>query len=684
MSPLQYSRNRGKFALCSLRDWLWVLLVLFATNQALAQSGTNIPATAFFQSYQFSNVIISPDGKYLAVIGPVKGHEDQTQIDIVTIATASVYAHYSLRDTFPNGIWWANNVQLLFTTGYRLGWLDQPLSTGDVWAMNIQSGNVTRVARRTTVYRVVYRANGRKGYVQMFAGGFMEFDEDAKYTINNGNWKYVYLGPCFESSAIMKPAGKELQDRHNGYATTDNAGYSRLWIGYNELTYSPEMAYTEPCDTHMRWYNNSGFIAQEPRYWPYGPWMFTPDNGKFYYAGITPAGTTGLYLVDANTWKKSLLYDDPVYDIEENYYSNTRWLISDDGQSLLAFEYIADRPVWILINKSAPETKLLTHFEQVFDGENVLITSRTFDGNITILFVSSDRNPGEYYLYDAKAGTTILLFKVLPGIDPNAMAPMQPIVYKARDGLTIHGYLTLPLGKSKMLPLIVLPHGGPFGIRDNWGFDPEAQYFAYHGYAVLQVEYRGSGGYGYAFQKAGYRQWGGTMQDDLTDGTRWAIQQGIADPDRICIYGGSYGGYAALEGVEKEPDLYKCAVGYAGVYDLLEFHSRAHTLHYQYEIPAMSTELGDDKDYLRAHSPVFHVDKIKAALFLAHGGEDKTVLIDQADELRDALDKINKPYEWLYYRGESHGFYKLDHRIELYTKMLAFFDKCIGQPSAAH
>lgn len=664
--------------------WMLVLPFLLAVHGVWAQGSAAIPAKAFFQQFEFSNVKISPDGQYLAVVGPVKGQEGQSQIDIVKIATSSVYAHYSLKGTFPSGVWWADNDLLLFTTAYRLGWFDQPIATGDVWTLDIHSGKAAKIARGSNVYGVIYRNGGRQGYAKIHLGGYWEFDEDVKSIFEMARDENTHLGPCPKQVALPGTSDEEMHYRPGGYYYHDNAGYPRLWLGYNQLTYAPEMAYSVPCDTEPEWYNLSSFIADEPQYRAYGPWMFTADDSKFYYIGATPAGTIGLYVVDPVTWKKTLLYEDPDYDLEESAFTPNHWLVSDDGVSLLAFEYMADKPVWILIDKTAPEAELLENLEHAFDGQNVVITSRTVDGDQSVLFVSSDRNPGQYYLYNTKTSKADLLFSVLPRIDPDEMAPMQPVQFKARDGLKIHGYLTLPLGQSKNLPMIVLPHGGPFGLRDNWGFDPEVQYFAYHGYAVLQIEYRGSGGYGYAFQKAGYRQWGGTMQDDITDGTRWAIQQGVADPSRICIYGGSYGGYAALEGVVKEPDLYKCAVGYAGVYDLVSFRTHFHTLRYQPYVPAITTELGDDEDYLRAHSPVFHVDKIKAALFLAHGGMDRTVPIGQADELRDALDKIGKPYEWLYYPSEVHGFFKLDHRIELYAKMLTFFDQHIGQPVAAH
>jgi len=307
-------------------------------------------------------------------------------------------------------------------------------------------------------------------------------------------------------------------------------------------------------------------------------------------------------------------------------------------------------------------------------------------GQQAVVFVSSDRNPGDYYLYDGRTHAVRYLFSELPGIDPKAMAAMQPISFKARDGQTIHGYLTLPMGKHKDLPLVINPHGGPFGIRDYWTFDPETEFLAYHGFAVLQVNYRGSGGYGIAFQRAGYQQWGKAMQDDLTDATRWAVQQGIADPQRICIYGGSYGGYAALEAVVKEPDLYKCAIGYAGVYDLVMLHDRGGELYFQSHGMGsyLNDTLGDNLDALRAASPVDHVNRIKAALFLAHGGADKTVPIDQVNELRSALDKAGTKYEWLYFPNEGHGFFKIDHQVTFYNEMLSFLDHNIGSNRAGH
>jgi dipeptidyl aminopeptidase/acylaminoacyl peptidase len=224
--------------------------------------------------------------------------------------------------------------------------------------------------------------------------------------------------------------------------------------------------------------------------------------------------------------------------------------------------------------------------------------------------------------------------------------------------------------------MVVYVHGGPYGVRDDWTYDNYVQAMATHGYAVLQVNYRGSGGYGYDFEKAGYLEWGGKMQDDVTDATRWAIAQGIADPNRICIFGGSYGGYAALEGAVKEPDLYKCAVGYVGVYDLREMVGRKDVL--SSESQYWKRTVGTDDTVLAQHSPIYELDNLKAKVMLIVGGKDEIVLPEQGKNLHKALLKRHIPHEWLYMRDEWHGFYQEDHIAEVLDKVDAFLDANIG------
>ena len=268
-------------------------------------------------------------------------------------------------------------------------------------------------------------------------------------------------------------------------------------------------------------------------------------------------------------------------------------------------------------------------------------------------------------------------------IDPAAMSPMRAIQFTARDGLAIKGYLTVPKGASgKNMPMVVLPHGGPVGISDQWGYDQEVQLLASAGYAVLQVNFRGSGERGRKFEHAGATQWGGTMQDDVTDATRWAIQQGYADPSRICIYGASYGAYAALMGVAKEPSLYKCAAGYVGVYDLPQLHGEE-TLKRGSSRTWANDWIGTDMDALAAHSPTRLAGKIKVPVFLAAGREDLRAPGEHTERMEKALKAAGVPVESLYYDGEGHGFYKPEHRREYYARLLAFLSRSLGGGTAA-
>jgi len=324
-----------------------------------------------------------------------------------------------------------------------------------------------------------------------------------------------------------------------------------------------------------------------------------------------------------------------------------------------------------------PATKLRQALQKAFEGNEVRFISRSADGSRAIIFVSSDVAPGEFLLFDTQTKKADMLRAARKWVDLNKMRPKESIELKARDGLTLHGYLTRPAGPGPH-PLIVLPHGGPHGIRDTWHFDDEVQLFANRGYAVLQVNYRGSGGYGMDFEAAGYRQWGASMQDDLTDATRWAIDQKVTTVDRICIYGASYGGYAALMGAAREPKLYRCAIGYAGVYDLQLMYESGDVPNSKSGLGYLNMVLGDNPADLRARSPVARVQEIEAPVLLIHGKEDWRADYKQATRMRTALEKAGKRVEWMSLRGEGHGAYDDDTRLEVYQRMLAFLDKHMG------
>ena len=316
-----------------------------------------------------------------------------------------------------------------------------------------------------------------------------------------------------------------------------------------------------------------------------------------------------------------------------------------------------------------------------FPDDSVRVTSTTADGKVALVSTYSDRDPGSFYLFDTQTNKASFLLSRRSWIDPAKMAVVKPVELKARDGVVMRGYLTLPPGKGERdLPLVVYPHGGPFGIYDTWGFDTEPQILAAAGYAVLQLNYRGSGNYGRSFHQSGAQQWGLTMQDDLTDATRWAIDQGIADRNRICMYGASYGAYASLMGVAKEPTLYKCAAGYVGVYDLVTL-SATESRENKRMNTWTSEWLGSGAG-LAAVSPNRIAERIRVPVFLAAGGEDETAPIGHSEKMEAALKKNGVPVETLYYRTEGHGFYTIEHQREYYTRLLAFLSGSLGGSTA--
>jgi dipeptidyl aminopeptidase/acylaminoacyl peptidase len=289
----------------------------------------------------------------------------------------------------------------------------------------------------------------------------------------------------------------------------------------------------------------------------------------------------------------------------------------------------------------------------------------------------SDRALGDYYLFDVESQELTHLAEVSPWLKAEEMAPMTPITYESRDGLTIHGYLTLPpgyeYGTADNLPAIINVHGGPWA-RDNWGFNPQVQFLANRGYAVLQMNFRGSTGYGREFWEASFGEWGLKMQDDVTDGRNWLVEEGIADPDRIAIYGGSYGGYATLAGMCFTPEIYACGIDYVGVSNLFTFMETIPP-YWKPFLDMMHEMVGhpeEDSARFHATSPVFHADQITAPLFVAQGANDPRVAKAESDQIVAALEKNDVPHRYMVKEDEGHGFRNEENKFDFYRAMEEF------------
>ncbi|MEM9181911.1 MAG: S9 family peptidase, partial [Pseudomonadota bacterium] len=402
------------------------------------------------------------------------------------------------------------------------------------------------------------------------------------------------------------------------------------------------------------------------------PLGFDYDNRNWFVSSQKDHDTAAIYRFDPET----KTYGDMVFHNETVDAGGL--IFSDVQEKVVAATYYDSKPRWEGLDDSY--TQMRESLEKAFPDLVVSLTSANKDEDLFVVSASSDKDPGSYYLYDRKSQKLEFLAEPRSWIEPEDMAPMKAITYTTRDGMTIHGYLTLPTnGETENLPLIVNPHGGPWA-RDFWGFNSEHQFLANRGYAVLQMNFRGSTGYGRKHLESSYRQWGRTMQDDITDAVNWAVDEGIANSDRICIYGGSYGGYATMAGVTTTPDLYKCGVNYVGVVDIgLLFDTMPKAWNLGKE--QMKQQVGDpdkDAEMLAEASPINHVDKIKAPIFIVHGRKDPRVKYEHATRLRKEMEKHDKPYEWMVKDNEGHGFSKEENRIELYTAMEKFFKKHIG------
>ncbi|GGA10027.1 alpha/beta hydrolase family protein [Dyella caseinilytica] len=629
-----------------------------------------VPIADFIRQPDFSKVTISPDGHYLATLVPQPDNPYGNLICIVDVGTGKIlHVLRSGRSMLVSDYLWASDSRIIATVAIQYGGLDTPTPTGELFAINadgsdaidlfgyragsMQTGSMIPVLQRRDAYAEPLGVDPVAENKILIATNDFTLSREGSYTsaevldVRNGRTVSQGASPVRNAKLIADHAGLVRV----AYADNDYAG-DVVW-----LRASANDAWTvlnDPAKTGIE------FV----------PIGFNRDNSKLYVRVAHGDRPDAIELLDiaSNTFRR--LYQGafanpgtllPTAD-GLDYYA----VITQDGQQKLFY-----------LDDDSLEARLSKALAANFPGQLAYFSSFTRDGKHAVVTVVSDRNPGDYYLFDLGTHNARHLFSAMPWIDPKQMRPMQPIAFTTRDDLLLHGFLTLPAGHPPF-PMIVLPHGGPHGIADEWRFDPEVQLFANRGYAVLQINYRGSGGYGSNFISRGFRQWGLSMQDDLTDATKWAIQQGYADAKRICIYGASYGGYAALEGAVREPDLYRCAIGYDGVYDLRVQLSRSDTEQTDRGDAYLKLALGSDPDDLLRRSPLSGVSRIKADILLIHGGEDPRAPFKNFQELVKALQQSGKHVETLVEPAEGHGFFLPQHKEEAYEKIVEFIDRHIG------
>jgi len=605
---------------------------------------------------EFEQVQISPNGKLLAIA------QRKTDRTIVTISDRQTLAVIRKLDPRENA-----EVE-------TLKWLDdERLLVG----ANYVNGLYGVAFTDPTLF--IVRVDGTEAY-QLPANFVSTIDGDPDHILVSRCGKWV------EDDCILEIHTAELRKRlkqsefllaapdSHSWVLTDKKGKARFAVGrYKDGT---SKTWTRAVDDKS-WTLINDESKTRLEVWPAG---MTADGSFGFVISERSEGTSAVERIDFGTGKRTELLRESASDPLEIMYSLV-------GNEPIGAVFNATQPQLRFWNEAHPDALALLSLQKAFPGKLTRLINASDDGNLAVVFTSSDRDSGSFYVLDRQAKTAALVAQASPWLQSEQLGSARGISFPARDGLLLHGVLTVPPGSAgKNLPLIVLPHGGPFGIVDRWGFDPEAQILATHGYAVVQVNFRGSGGYGRDFMERGMLQWGKTMQDDVTDATRWAIAQGIADPSRMCIYGGSYGGYAALMGVIREPALYRCAVGYAGVYDLNKLYKWSGARRSEVGQDYLKRYVGTDKAELAAYSPAQHPDKIKVPVLLAHGTQDSIVDILFARAMNKALKKHDQPTELIVYPYMGHGLVLDEQRNDFYARLLTFLQThtaAVGPTAAA-
>jgi len=643
-------------------------LTLFALIFACMNTGSAaepIALAEFAKLPAYSNVKISPTGDYLAAT--VRNDDGESSLVVLDMEDNQItaIARGFGRDFITNFIW-ANDERVVAWVGRKFGSRDAPSATDNVVAMNWDGSKKEWIYGRGKNENLAYDRSYR---VAQYLHRLPEDDEHILIAVNDFS---KANGSFTEALKLDIYSGRTRRvtraPMRGAQLVADNDGAIRLSVGADP---DNENAITIHRRDDKRWSLIGQYKSKEGSLTPVG---FTPGNNYVYVLDDRETDTTSLYLYDPEKGHHDLLYGHGVVDIEDVEQA-------PDGKVIGVYTE-PDYPDFEILDPEHEISLWLQAVQVALRGYRVTPTSATEDGRLAIIRADSDRLPARYYLLKTDTMQLSQIVSVLPGIDEQKMRPTDAYKLEVRDGTTVYAYLTQPDDTDGPFPMVVMPHGGPHGVRDYWRYDPDVQMLASRGYAVLQINFRGSGGYGRSFLHEGYGKWGTLMQDDVTDATQWAIKQGLADSKRVCIYGASYGGYAAMMGGVREPDLYKCVIAYVGVYDLELMFEKGDIPRREAGIVYLKQAVGTDKDDLRARSPIHNLDKLKAPVFIVHGGEDFRVDVEHAYRLRDKLEELGKPYEWMLKEKEAHGFYRPENRLELYERMLAFLNTNIGPNSA--
>ena len=640
------------------RSFLLVGLCAAASLPVWAQVPAKPSVEAFFDNAAFKYGVLSRSGRHFALMVSPSGGRTQLMVLDVEKLTAKMVAGYS--DTDVAWLGWVNDERLVYgVVDSRVGARDMMMGAG-----------LQTVMRDGTGFREVFQRS-QFAYVLGFtrhpsddvftATPRMDWDVKNGFTITRTNTRETVRRPR------LAPPGNSF-----GWVL-DHNDIPSVTITVNDDRDRQAVHYMEPGTD--KWRQLAEFPLYEEKGEGIEPLDFAPD-GTLHVLARNGSDKSSLYRYDL---ARGALDKEPLatvagYDFQGELLFN--------HERLLGLRVLSDAQGTIWFDPGMKEVQ--KKVDALLPGTVNRITA-PFKPQVPYVsvFAYSDVDPGNYHLYNTSTGKLVHVGAARRGIEPKAMSPREPVRYKARDGREIPGWLTVPRsGGRKNLPLVVLAHNGPWDRAPDWKWDAESQFLASRGYAVLEPDFRGSKGYGWEHYRAGWKQWGLAMQNDLADGAKWAVSQGLADPQRMCIAGHGYGGYAALMGLINDPELFRCGISSNGVTDLdLLYAVGWSNFSYEYKTAAFPRVIGDrnkDADQLKRTSPLTNAARIKQPVLLAHGGADQEVSVVHGTRLRDALQKTNPNVEWVEYSEEGHLWALTKNRVDFWTRVEKFLERNIG------
>lgn len=637
--------------------WIFRSLLLlspFAWSVAAAQPAP-VPVEAFAKASPFSMPRLSPTGEYLAVATDFG--EGNHAVQILQVSDMQRTAVLRLpRYQSPFQLEWVSDKRLVVAKGRKLGSLEKPVPLGELLATDFDGQN----QRYIYGYEQQNAAAGLDrgfGYIE----GVAESNDGRFYMRQlqrNPTSSMLYVvdtqRPTFKLIASINVPDLEF--------VIDRSGVARYAWGVDKQ------------DKYLLYASQDGRQWQ-PLQLPYKwtPVAFSADDQRVYGYISRNDGPSQLVASALDGSNPDVLAADAFSSV-----GRVQWTHAPAVPFAAAPQ--AGRPGMIYFDPGRPDAQLHQALVALLPQEHVSFVDSSHDGQILLVYVNSDRDPGGWYVFRRSSNKLEKVLVAREGIDAQQMAERRSVRFKASDGMELEALLTLPRGsEGKALPTVLLPHGGPHGVSDDWFYDTDAQFLANRGYLVVQVNYRGSGGRGRAFEEAGYLQWGTRIQQDIIDGLDHAIGLGLADAGRVCSYGASFGAYSALMLAARQPQRIRCAVGLAGVYDLKMMYKKGDIKDDAYGRNYLQRVIGRSDEELAANSPTMLAASIKAPVFLAHGERDERTPIAQANAMRAALVAAGRPPQWMSVAGEGHGFYNDDNSAAFYRALEDFLKKNIGE-----